>query len=119
MPQNTNPSRHLRPEEIALIAGMLESHPLKSKFSMQSSDYYVQDIDDGGMGSIQFLSLSQTKRKFGMRIAEVEYTDQDGVLVLVSIITDEQGELYEIDFWKVDFSPLIHYPSPNQLRITG
>jgi hypothetical protein len=54
-----------------------------------------------------------------MELVTAEYLDQDGIVVRISIVTDEQGELYEVDFWKVYFSPLIRYPAPNQLHIAA
>jgi hypothetical protein len=75
-------------------------------------------MNDVGMGSVRFLS-PRTERKFGMQIAEAEYTDQKGVLVSITVNTNEQSELYELDFWKVDFSALIRYPSPDQIPITA
>jgi hypothetical protein len=44
--------------------------------------------------------------------------DQDGVMVSITINTDQHGELYELDFWKTNFSPLSRYPEPSQVRIT-
>ena len=32
---------------------------------------------------------------------------------------DEYGELFELDFWKVDFSPLRRYPQPQDLRFAS
>ena len=72
---------------------------------------------DGGMGSIRFVPMSGESRSFGKPIAEAEYVDADGVLVSITLNVDEQGDLYEADFWKVDFSPLREYPQPEQLRI--
>lgn len=72
---------------------------------------------DGNMGSIQFLSHSEDSRTFGRILAEAEYTDKDGVPIGIMVICDQKGDLYEMDFWKVDFSPLQQYPKPSQLRI--
>ena len=76
----------------------------------------VEDMNDGGMGSVRFVS-SGSERHLGEAIAEAEYTDDDGVVVSIALNTDTSGRLYEVDFWKVDFSPLRRYPSPSDLRI--
>ena len=66
---------------------------------------------DGGIGSIRFVG-SGPERHLGEVIAEAEYTDDDGVVVSIALNTDTNGRLYEVDFWKVDFSS-----SPSDLRI--
>jgi hypothetical protein len=81
------------------------------------ADSVVEDMQDGGMGSIRFLSPDQSKPVFGKTIAEAEYTDDDGVLIVIGINLEEKGGLYEIDFWKVDFAPLKRYPEPSDLRL--
>ena len=75
----------------------------------------MEDINDGGMGSITFLNPSQTrKRSLGKALAEAQYTDEDGIPVSIVVNADKNNELYELDFWKVDFSPLRRYPKPEQ-----
>jgi hypothetical protein len=74
------------------------------------------DMQDG-MGSIRFVSAPGMNKVFGAEVARAEYTDDDGVLVTVTANTDQTGELFEIDFWKVDFSSLRRYPKPSDLRI--
>jgi|SRR5580704_3719980 hypothetical protein len=110
--------RRLRPDEVALIMTMLEPDSTRSEFSARCSDYYVQDMSDGGMGTIRFLAPSDANRRLGDEIARAEYVDQDGVMVSITINTDQHGELYELDFWKTNFSPLSRYPEPSQVRIT-
>lgn len=109
--------RRLRPDEVALIVKMLESDSTRSEFSARCSDYFVQDVNDGRMGTIRFLAPSNPNQRFGDEIARAEYEDQDGVMVSITINTDQHGELYELDFWKVNFSPLSRYPEPSQVRI--
>ncbi len=66
---------------------------------------------DGGMGSLRTVGATQDKRHYGKVLCEARLTDQDGVPVVASIIVDSVGELYELDMWKVDFSPLKHFPA--------
>ena len=46
----------------------------------------------------------------GKHISEYHFHDRDGVLVLASLILDENNELFEIHIWKTDFSELIEWP---------
>ena len=70
----------------------------------------VEEMDDGGMGSLRFVRAKQNRR-LGEVIAEIQYQDEDGVPVLVSLNLDDDGELYGLDSWKVDFSPLKRIPN--------
>ena len=65
------------------------------------------------MGGIRF--LQSEPRSFGKALAEAHYLDSDGVLVSIAINADSSGELFELDFWKVDFSSLKSYPKPSDL----
>jgi hypothetical protein len=75
----------------------------------------VADMHDGGMGSIRF--VQPEPQPFGKELAEAQYVDSDGVLVSIALNTDIMGRLFELDFWKVDFSPLRRYPEPSDLVI--
>jgi len=77
-------------------------------------DARVVEMQDGGMGSIKFINVADRRRSHS--IAEAEYLDDDGVLVSIDLSVDENGELFEVDFWKVDFSPLRRYPCPEDLK---
>lgn len=68
----------------------------------------VEEMDDGGMGSLRF--NQDQSRSIVDAEAEVQFTDEDGVLVEASLIADEHGRVLELDMWKVDSSPLIRIP---------
>ena len=106
---NTQPQtgRKLRPAERAVITALAPS------FTACLDDALVVEMRDGGMGSIKFLNGGH--RRF-RPIAETEYVDDDGVLVSIELNVDEKDELFELDFWKVDFSPLRRYPNPEDLK---
>lgn len=105
--------RLLRSEEAALLRVLLAGvYPAKA-LEGALRDARVADMQDGGMGSIRFLGSSS----FGMALVEAQYLDSDGVLVSIAVNGDKQGQLFELDFWKVDFSPLKRYPSP--LDVSG
>ncbi len=72
-------------------------------------------MDDGGMGSLAF--VSRKGKKYGGILAEAEFHDADGTLVSAALFLDQEGELYELDIWKVDFSPLIRIPSVDKMKI--
>lgn len=72
----------------------------------------VRAMNDGGMGSLELVPQegAASTRRFGKKVAEYQFTDADGVEVLVSLNLDEDGRPFELDIWKTDFSPLIHVP---------
>jgi hypothetical protein len=109
--------RKLRKEEVDLIAAMVRNSPKADEFLRSLSGRLVEDMKDGGMGSLRFKAAGNQDRRFGKKIAEGEFTDKDGVLVSAVVNVDDSGELFELDIWKVDFSPLSRYPRPEELRL--
>ena len=63
----------------------------------------VEDMLDGGMGSLRF--SSDEPRRLGAVVAEADYVDMDGVPVSIVINVDQNGQLFELDIWKVNFLP--------------
>jgi len=76
------------------------------------SSLLVEPMNDGGMGSLRLHPDSQEKelRKLGKRIAELQFRDIDGVVVIASLNLDQNGSLFELDIWKTDFSELRQLP---------
>jgi len=109
--------RDLRPQERALVEKMLAGKDVKPGIEATLSSVLVEDMSDGGMGSIRFLKSNESERRLGKAVAKAEYTDEDGVLVSIVINVDRDGDLYEADFWKVDFSPLKRYPRASDITI--
>jgi hypothetical protein len=108
--------RPLKREEKALLTALLT--PLRADFQSKISSCLVEDMNDGGMGSLKFINSGESEiRSLGRSLAEAQYTDEDGVPVSIVVNADKNNELYELDFWKVDFSPLRRYPKPEQLII--
>ncbi len=105
--------RTLKEEERELISAMLVGVSGQDLPGMLDGSR-VKDIQDGGMGSIRF--VHSDRRVLGKVLKESRYRDADGVLVSISLNTDERGDLFELDFWKVDFSPLRRYPTPSDLQ---
>ncbi len=92
-----------------LLSDLFESAKLENTLAAAR----VQDMNDGGMGSIRF--VGPELRRFGRQLTEAEYLDSDGVLLSIAVNADRDGNLFEVDFWKVDFSPLKRYPKPSEL----
>ena len=72
----------------------------------------VIPLEDGNMGSLSLFPMGLTDRRphLAKIISDYQFTDEDGVEVLVSLYVDVMGDLYDLDIWKTDFSPLIKMP---------
>ena len=108
--------RPLRREELVILERLLE---MASGEARPGSDYELiaEDMMDGGMGGIRFADESRESRKMGRELVTAEYIDEDQVPVLISINLDEDGRLFELDFWKVNFEPLRRYPRPEEVHV--
>jgi hypothetical protein len=100
-----------------LIRKLVSGTPFEGKVLRQLSETLVQDMPDGGMGSVHFCKTSSKERRLGKEIAEGSFRDADGVLVSVTLNLDQFGDLFELDIWKVDFSPLIGYPDTDDFEV--
>jgi hypothetical protein len=74
-------------------------------------------MNDGGMRSVRFRIADNRQRRFGQKIAEAAFTDEDGTLASAVVNVDQNGELFELDIWKVNFSPLKRYLRPEELHL--
>ncbi len=108
-------SRSLRLDEKKLLAGFFSNNPRLRHLNAEIEAAKVRDMPDGGMGGIVF--LSEKEYSLGEVVLEGEYFDSDGVLVEIVLNANEVGGLYELDFWKTDFSPLKKYPIPSLVNI--
>ena len=107
---NLHTGRKLRPAERELIIALAPG------FRVGLDDALVAEMQDGGMGSIRF--LGEIDRCRAGSLAQAKYVDDDGVTVSIELNVDEAGKLFELDFWKVDFSPLHRYPTAEELEPT-
>jgi len=112
--QGRSQARSLRDDEKALLMALLSTHPEFHSFEKEIASGEVQDMSDGGMGSVRF--VAPALRSFGATLLRADYLDVDGVLVSIAINMDDQGKLYELDFWKTDFSLLKKYPQPELVK---
>lgn len=69
----------------------------------------IEPLADGSMGSFRIGEFAAA-RKLGYSVAEVHFSDADGILVTAVLNVDTQDQLFEVDVWKVDFSPLQRWP---------
>lgn len=73
----------------------------------------VRPMDDGNMGSLYLFPNGEIieNRILGEQVSEFQFTDLDGVEVIVSLNIDVNGKLFELDIWKTDFGKLIKFPN--------
>ena len=111
--------RSLRDDETKLVANMLALVPNNERLLMQLVSCRVQEMNDGGMGSLKFLvhEMGELKRHIGKCVCEAEFLDADGMQVSVALNLDQNGDLFELDVWKKDFSPLIRYPASSEIKL--
>jgi hypothetical protein len=115
--RDLGPPRSLRKKELALIKRLLAGTPYEKGAVPRLAEARVQDMQDGGMQSIRFFNPSSEKRIFAKEIAEGLFHDADGIPVSVALNSDQFGDLFELDVWKVNFSPLIRYPAIKDVEI--
>jgi hypothetical protein len=115
--------RNLKKEEHDLIVFLLKDNPIYKGSINELSECTVQEMDDGGMGSLRFQYNDEKMRKFHKQIANISILDVDEVPVSFAINVDDNGDLFELDVFKGDFLPLKQFsvqpynvlPSPQNL----
>lgn len=96
--------------EDRLIRLLIEKANRNYGMEIPLDDYLVQPMEDGGMGSLTIIPcqfINVIKRDDGPMVAEIHSFDKDQVEVIISLFLDTKNIPYELDIWKVDFSPLI------------
>jgi hypothetical protein len=90
-------------------------HNLVKRIPGNTKDYdipsTVTQLDDGGMGSLRLNSDT-----YGRDLIQVRYTDIDSQSVLITLIEGATGVLYELEIWKVDFTPLKKFPPVEEIE---
>ena len=71
----------------------------------------VQPMIDGGMGSLRIGTCQADDQHFGSCASECSFYDTDEIQVIASLYFDQYGQPFEIDVWKVDYSPLNSLPT--------
>ena len=110
-PLNSNvrlPMRYLQTYEIPLVKYLIRKAGLTAEFS-NLDRISVKSMKDGGMGSLRFIT-NTTNPKLSSVAAECLFHDSDGIKVSATLNLDQNGQLFELDIWKVNFDPLLKWP---------
>ena len=110
-------SRELTEAERRLVTTMLSRSDGGQSVLGQLSSVRVVELCDGQMGGLRFVRADGEDRRLGKTISQAEFKDEDNVTVSVTINLDEDGHLYELDVWKVDFSPLRRWPKTEEIVV--
>jgi hypothetical protein len=103
--------RMLRLDEKALLKSLMVTADEESFIPADLDSLEVIPMDDGGMGSLLLIPHGvEQPRQFGKEVSLQRFVDSDGTPIFVSLNVDRQQRLFEIDIWKVDFSPVIEFP---------
>jgi hypothetical protein len=106
MARYASEARRLTEDELIFI-GHLIKRAGQSGLLLRLRECLIREIDDGGMGSLEFVSDAPGERRLGRVLAETRFEDRDGILVSAALNLDERDDLFELDLWKTDFSRLI------------
>jgi hypothetical protein len=106
--------RLLKEPEKHLLERLLQQVENNEALKKQLADAQVREMEDGGMGSLYFLhpEKADTERRFGKRVAELQFKDIDGVDILAALNVDSDGGIMELDIWKTDYSPTVKLEVP-------
>jgi hypothetical protein len=74
----------------------------------------VTPMADGGMGSLAVAPFA-SGRRLGSSPAECHFFTGEGVPVSAVLNLDKDGLPFDIDVWRVDFKPLVAWPSRDDL----
>ena len=103
--------RKIRENERQLIFFLLEKLGLNPEKYPINED--VEEYEGGKMGSISMGSPEISLYKDDL--IQANYIDSDGVSVVITLTQNTDNQLLDLDFWKVDFSKLLAYPTPEGL----
>ena len=104
--------RDIRPEEKLLVQSLLKR--LGATEAQYPIANIVDEYEDGIMGSISFCTDGSVQ--YAADLIQVEYTDTDGTNVVITLTRDINKKLLDLDFWKEDFSKLLQYPKPEDIK---
>ncbi|UYZ59991.1 DUF6984 family protein [Hymenobacter latericus] len=102
--------RPLNLPELGLLVYLIRSAPQAGRLLGYLHTAEVTELSANGIGSLRF-SSHVPNRHLGERIASTQFLDEDGVPVLAALYLDQHGELYELDCWKPDETPLGRIPA--------
>lgn len=103
--------RKLSEAEKSLIRGMLSGKADGEDIVRKLDEYEVEELNDGGMGSLRVVHPDSTARHFGRTVAERWFADVDKVSLSIVVSKDIEGDFFELDIWKVNYAPLCKIPT--------
>jgi hypothetical protein len=106
-------TRELKEHERNLVRHLVRISKKEGSYDIPD---LVEELKDSKMGSIRFFS-GKPERNYAADLVQVEYKDEDNVPVIITLTLDNHQELYELEFWKVDFEQLNRYPKPDEVVV--
>lgn len=103
--------RKIRESERNLIEFLLKKLHLNPNDFPINED--VEEYEGGVMGSIGLGNPDVSP--YAGDLIQANYIDSDGTDIVITLTQDTNNQLLDLDFWKVDFSKLITYPTPENL----
>jgi hypothetical protein len=103
--------RRLRPKEVSLITWMIKNTDEGERILSELENLIVEEMTDGGMGSLRVVIFGEDKRVYSRELAKVDLFDVDQIPIFISINLDADGNFFELDVFKGDFSPLKKFPA--------
>lgn len=110
----SGPVRPLTRAEADLLFKLIDMLPQAVELRRQMADALVQDAKDGSMGSLRFVNGNDDRK--ARKAVAARSLDADGISLEITLNLDQYGKLFELDVWKVDFSPLSRLPEPAHVR---
>lgn len=104
--------RDITQQELNFVKGLLSLAAVTIQYTIPQT---VLNLNDGGMGSIQFIENSLNN--YYKDLITVEYIDTDGIPVSITLTITVDNLLYDLDFFKADFNKLCHYPTIDKVII--
>lgn len=110
--------RRLTENEFAVCAKLISNTRNSKKLMSQLETATIDLLPDGGMGSMRFVIFGKEEgRKFGNKVAEAKALDSDGIPLFFSLLVDEEGNLFELEIWRVDFNEIRQFPGASNLEL--
>lgn len=110
--------RGLTRDEFEVCAKLISRTLSHEKLLHQLKLAEIDLLPDGGMGSMRFfIAKEEGERKFGEKVAEGKAFDSDGVPIFLSLLVDREGNLFELEVWRVDFKEIHRFPSAPDLEL--
>ena len=104
--------RSIQPFEKPLILFLLR----RADIFIELDKIEVIPMNDGGMGSLKFCTSHGKNRRFGKVASECKFWNVDDKEVSAALNLDQDGKLFELDVFKSDFSPLLRWPTQEELH---